>query len=114
MPPIILSADDQQWVAEHLGALTSMTLHSHASHAASGSKLDLACMALGARLHGDDPLAWSWLACMARLHAQSADQIVVMANGAVVEVGTHAELSTKLNSSYLELMAAQELILASV
>jgi len=45
---------------------------------------------------------------------QSADQIVVMARGSVVEVGSHAELSARSDSAYLELMKAQELILASV
>lgn len=45
---------------------------------------------------------------------QAADQIVVMASGRVVEVGTHAELSSRPGSAYDELMRAQELILASV
>ncbi|KAJ9505384.1 hypothetical protein QJQ45_024133 [Haematococcus lacustris] len=45
---------------------------------------------------------------------QTADQIVVMADGRAVEVGTHLELSAKQGSRYNELMKAQELILASV
>lgn len=45
---------------------------------------------------------------------QAADQIVVMAGGRVMELGTHAELSARPGSAYGELMRAQELILASV
>lgn len=47
-------------------------------------------------------------------NAQAADQIVVMRDGSVVEVGSHAELSGRAGSAYNELMRAQELILASV
>lgn len=43
---------------------------------------------------------------------QSAHQIVVMANGKAVEVGTHEELQLR-SKEYGELMKAQELILAS-
>lgn len=43
---------------------------------------------------------------------QSANQIVVMAGGKVVEVGTHEELSAT-SQHYEELMKAQELMLAS-
>lgn len=49
---------------------------------------------------------------MLLLHVQSADQIVVLANGRAVEVGTHDELSQR-SAEYAELMKAQELILAS-
>jgi len=44
--------------------------------------------------------------------AQSANQIVVMAGGKVVEVGTHEELSAT-SQHYAELMKAGELMLAS-
>jgi len=43
---------------------------------------------------------------------QSANQIVVMAGGQIVEVGTHAQLSST-STHYDELMKAQELILAT-
>jgi len=43
---------------------------------------------------------------------QNADQIVVMCNGRVADIGTHAELSEKSNE-YNELMNPQDLILSS-
>lgn len=44
---------------------------------------------------------------------QSADQIVVMRNGGIAEVGTHEELSEKEGSHYRELMSVTNLSLAS-
>lgn len=43
---------------------------------------------------------------------QSADQIVVMKSGQVVEKGTHNELLAK-NGHYSELMSSQEMILGA-
>lgn len=43
---------------------------------------------------------------------QSADQIVVMQNGRIVEKGTHNELLTK-GGYYSELMSSQEMILGA-
>lgn len=44
---------------------------------------------------------------------QSADQIVVMRNGQIAEVGTHEELSERSDSFYRELMSVANLSLAS-
>ncbi|KXZ54890.1 hypothetical protein GPECTOR_4g962 [Gonium pectorale] len=44
---------------------------------------------------------------------QAADQIVVMRNGRVVEVGSHESLLAKLGSHYAELMSVQNLSMAS-
>lgn len=44
---------------------------------------------------------------------QAADQIVVMRNGQVAEVGTHDELVARPGSHYNELMSVQNLTMAS-
>lgn len=44
---------------------------------------------------------------------QAADQIVVMAGGAVVEQGTHEELLALRGGHYASLMSSQEMILGA-
>ena len=44
---------------------------------------------------------------------QSADQIVVLSEGRVAEIGTHEELMREDNGLYKSMMGSQEMILGS-